>query len=140
MREVLANELWVGNAHDLRPWRAELSNQVAAVVDLAVNEPPAQPPRDFTYIRIPLVDSAENGAAAFRLALQTVVTLLREGVRTLVCCSAGLSRSPSISCGAAAVYFGEDPDRVLKEHFRELPHDIAPGLWERIKEEVANMS
>ena len=140
MREVLPNKLWVGNAHDIRPWSGTLSDQISAVVDLAVNEPPAEPPHESIYLRIPLVDSASNEKESFRLALRTVVELLRDEVPVLVCCSAGLSRSPSIACGAVALYQNVEADHVLKEHFRDLPHDIAPALWERVKEEVADMT
>lgn len=42
MREILPGQLWIGNAGDLRDPAATLAHGVAAVVDLAASEPPAE--------------------------------------------------------------------------------------------------
>ncbi|MGL5098054.1 MAG: hypothetical protein ACRDD1_20910, partial [Planctomycetia bacterium] len=99
MRQAADRLLWIGHAGDLWDARAVLSAGVAAVVELADNEPFAVLPRDLVRCRFPLSDGGDNPAWLLRLVAETTAALLAANVPTLVCCSAGLSRSV---CAAAA--------------------------------------
>ncbi|WP_442485682.1 protein-tyrosine phosphatase family protein [Aeoliella sp. SH292] len=136
MRPLLDRKLWIGNAHDIRPWTSELQQTISAVVDLSLSDPPAVLPREVTYLRIPIADSADNASSRLRLALQSTAQLLRYDVSTLVCCSAGMSRSPAIACGAIAIVQNVDPDEVVKSLLQGVPHDLSPGLWESVRNAV----
>ncbi len=61
--------------------------------------------RDLVYCRFPLVDGAGNDARILKMAVHTVAELLRKEVKTLVFCSAGMSRAPSIAAAALTVAF-----------------------------------
>jgi hypothetical protein len=129
MREILAGRLWLGNALDARDPRALFDVGIAAVVDLAYEEPPAQLPRSLAYCRIPLTDGAGNDPKLLRLALDTLQSLLSTGVPTLVACGAGMSRSPCIAAAALAVYHGASPDETLRSLLEHEPHDVSPAFW-----------
>ena len=132
MVEVEAGRLWIGNAGDARDPRGLFDLGFSAVVDLAVDEPPAVLPREMIYCRIPLVDSDGNSDSTLKFAVQTVVGLLAAGKQTIVACSAGMSRSPAIAAAALAVTRETDPDDVLSEvgHARAL--EVSPPLWEQL--------
>lgn len=100
MRTVLPDRLCIGNAREARDVKGIHDAGIEAVVDLAANEPPAALSRDMIYCRIPLVDGDGNGAELLRLAVNTIAQLVREGVPTLVACSHGMSRSPTVTCYA----------------------------------------
>src|SRR5689334_10431106 len=110
MREVLTHRLWVANAIDARDLRLLFDSGITAVVDLAVNEKPAQLAREMIYLRLPLVDGEGNQAARIEMAIECVVSLLRRNERTLVSCSAGMSRAPAIAAAAIAVIERSTPD------------------------------
>jgi protein-tyrosine phosphatase len=136
VREIVPGQLWIGNAFDIRPFVAFQSVDVGAVVDLAIDEPSAQLGRDLIYVRIPLNDSADNSTTLLRCAIETVARLMNAKIATLVCCSAGMSRSPAIACGALALQEHESPNEILRTKFVEVPHDISPGLWRSVVEAV----
>jgi len=129
VRELIPKRLWIGNAADARSRENIFSNAVASVVDLAIDESPALTPRETIYFRAPLNDSSNNGAATIRLAVNTLATLLGEGIPTLVCCSAGMSRSPTIAAIAIAVAEQSPPNTILAKYFSDASHDVSPGLW-----------
>ncbi len=54
MREVIPGVFWIGNAHDARDVKRVLARGIAVVIDLAIEEPPIQFPRDIVYCRFPL--------------------------------------------------------------------------------------
>lgn len=132
MREILPQLLWIGNAADARSKEAIFANEIAAVVDLAIEEPPAETPREIFYLRIPIEDGANNSGPALCLAVTTVANLLAERTPTLVCCSAGMSRSPTIATFAIARYQDKLPQEILKEFFSTGSHDISPALWNAV--------
>lgn len=129
MREVLAGKLWIGNARDARDVRGVLSAGVTAVIDLAIEEPPAAFPRDMTYCRFPLLDGPDNPAARLRVAIVTAAELIRARIPTLIACSGGMSRSPAIAAAALARATGIDLQQALAEVLGTGPRDLAPGLW-----------
>ena len=132
MVEVTPNVLWLGNAGDLRKPALLMDRGVAAVVDLAVEEPVAKLPREIVYCRVPLVDGSGNPREMLRLAVETVATLMCEGIPTLVCCSAGMSRSPSIAAFALARVHNRSPAHCLRAVATMKSHDVSPALWREL--------
>ena len=65
MHEIHPDLLWVGHALDVREPRPLFDAGIAAVVDVAFEEPPAQLPRGLIYCRFPLNDGGGN-APIFR--------------------------------------------------------------------------
>ena len=100
--ERSSTKLWIGNALDVRDIRGVLGCGIAAIVDLAIEEPPIQFPRDIVYCRFPLIDGAENKPAVLRAAIETVACFMAFGTPTLVACGEGMSRSPAIVAAAMA--------------------------------------
>jgi hypothetical protein len=60
MNQIPPYHLWIGHAGDGRDYRRLLDLGIRAVVQLAVEEPPLQPPRELIYLRFPLRDGADN--------------------------------------------------------------------------------
>ena len=129
MYEVIPQLLWIGTAMAARNPRLVLAVGIAAVVDLAYEEPPVQLPRELIYCRFPLLDGVGNEPALLRLAVGTVRELVTARTPTLVACSAGMSRSPIVVAAALATIRNETPDQVLQELVGSRPHDISGGLW-----------
>lgn len=90
-----------------------------------MDEAPAQLFREVAYLRIPLIDGAGNPPALLRLAVATVERLVREQVPTLVACSNGMSRSPSIVAFSMARVSG----RPARECLPAGPLDVSEALW-----------
>ena len=97
MREVLPGLLWIGNAFDARDLKRILDSQIQAVIDLAMEEPPAALTRDLIYCRFPLVDGQGNSPAVIEAAINTAVIFVGAKVPTLISCSGGMSdHQPSL--------------------------------------------
>jgi hypothetical protein len=127
VRQVAPYPLWIGHAGDARDTRAVLSAGLLAVVDLALNEPPAAVTRELAYCRFPLVDGPGNPPWLLRAAVDTVASLLRSGTPALVACGAGMSRAPAAAATAIAVVTG----RPLPECLGLViggACDVSPGL------------
>jgi protein-tyrosine phosphatase len=133
MREIVPRLLWLGNAIDVRDPRCLLDVGVAAVVDLAYEEPLAALPRDILYCRFPIVDGAGNRPQVLVTAIETTVGLIRRRIATLVGCGAGMSRSPAIVAAALGIIRGDSPDACLQELTAGNPHDVSPTLWTDVK-------
>jgi protein-tyrosine phosphatase len=121
--------LWLGHAGDCRDMAKVLDAGIEAVVQLAAEEPPAQFPREIIVLRIPLLDGADNPPAILRLAVSSVEQLLASHVSTLLCCSAGMSRSPAIAACALARLEQKEPATSLEAIRTRLATDISPSLW-----------
>src|SRR5436189_2563319 len=102
MRKLDPYPLWIGSIIDGWSLPGIHSAGIRAVVDLASNEAPIKVTRDLVYCRFPIVDGARNDRNMLRLAINTVESLLRGNVPTIVFCSAGLSRSPAVAAAAIA--------------------------------------
>ncbi len=126
MRIVIADKLWIGNARDARDLKLIHDAGIEAVVDLAANEAPAVLSRDITYCRIPLVDGDGNSAELLRLAVNTTAQLAQDGVPTLVACSHGMSRSPTIVAFAVARL----QDITAMEATVLTGGSISPAMWQ----------
>jgi len=136
MREVIPERLWIGNAGDAREPSRVLDAGVTALVNLAAEELPPTLPRDILYCHFPLVDGPDNSPAILKIAVDTVVSLLREKVPTLVYCGAGMSRSVAVASAAVAHWRGETLGETLKALTDVVPHDVSPALWHDLKEVV----
>lgn len=136
MREVLSGRLWIGHANDARSPRCLLEAGVRAVVDVAIEEPPASLPREMTYVRFPLVDGEGNDSVVLRLAVSTVVGLLDGEVPTLVACSAGLSRSPTLASFALAGHERRTPQQALVRIAAAGPVRVNAVLWQSLEKAV----
>lgn len=133
MRDVHSNLLFVGNALEARNLRLLYETGIQAVVDLAVNEKPAQLGRDLIYCRFPINDGDGNPDWLLVVAIRTVASMIRNDIRTVVACSAGMSRAPTIAAASVALLTNRDPDECLLEIISDAPNDVSPILWTQIK-------
>ncbi len=134
IRPVHSHLLHIGNALDARDLRLLYDKGIRAVIDLAINEPPAQPGREIVYCRFPLNDGDGNSDALITLAIHTTASLIRHEMTTLVACSAGMSRAPGIAAAAVALLTGRDPDDCLIQMIADAPNDVSPTLWVHVKQ------
>lgn len=133
IRNVFSNLLFVGNARDVRTLRMLYDKEIRAVIDLAINEKPAQLGRDMIYCRFPIGDGDGNADAMLALTIRTTVSLLRDDTRTLVACSGGMSRAPSVAAICISALTGNDPDECLMRVIQDGPNDVSPVLWTHLK-------
>src|SRR5579862_3727868 len=115
MHEILPNQLWIGNAGDGRDAERLLQAGVAAVVNLAAEEPSPALPRGLIYCRLPIMDGEQDDESVLDLAIQSVVSLLKKRIPTLVHCGAGMSRSPAVAAAALSIVQGGSPEEKLKQ-------------------------
>jgi protein-tyrosine phosphatase len=134
IREIYSDRLFLGNAMDARDLRLLYDHRLFAVVDLAVDEPPAQLSRDMVYCRFPLNDGGGNANEIIDAAIRSIVALVDSQIRTLVACSAGMSRSLAIAAAALAMHTGKTPDVCLTSIAASGPHDVSPILWSQVIE------
>jgi hypothetical protein len=137
MRRIDGYALWLGHRGDVSDPQGIVATGILAVVDLALNEPPALFPRDLIYCRFPLIDGPGNPLWLIRAAVETVACLLRSGMPTLVYCSAGLSRSPCVAGAAIAVERRLSLDQGLKLVLRSGPADVSLRLWSDVRASFA---
>jgi len=137
MHQIEQYPLWVGHAGDGRAIRQLLDQGIQAIVQLAVEEPPAQPPRELIFCRFPLLDGIGNDPVLINLAVDAVATLLRSKIPTLVCCGGGMSRSPAITAAALAQVDGAALNDCLERVAECYPADVLPGLWDEVCRAVA---
>ena len=135
MRRVLDSSLWLGNLLEARNAAALLEQGFKVVVDLALDESPAVLPREIVYLRFPLNDGEGNDESTLAAVIKTIALLMElEDLKIVVCCSAGLSRSPAIAAAAIALSSNQDPDQTLAR-IAELAHcDVSPTLWTEISQ------
>ena len=129
MHELHPNLLWLGHAFDVREPRPLFDAGITAVVDVAFEEPPAELPRQLLYLRFPLNDGGGNGSPVLRLAVQSLVDLLHTETRTIVACSAGMSRSPTIAVFALACHLDIAPEVALERIADIKSLEIKGQLW-----------
>ena len=137
MNQIEPYELWVGHAGDGRAYEEAANCGIRAIVQVAITELPLQPPREFIYCRIPLLDGCGNDPGLLQLAIGCVATLIQQRIPTLVCCAMGMSRSPAIAAAAIARVENLDFDECLKRVTKFRVADVSPGLWNdihRVKE------
>lgn len=133
MRQIAGRLLWLGHAGDLRDASAVMNAGIEAVVELADNEPMAILPRELVRCRFPLSDGGDNPAWLLRLAAESVAALIRGGVPTLVCCSAGMSRSVCVIAAGIALAENRPLAETLVTVVGSGPADVSPGLFEQFQ-------
>ena len=139
MREILPGMLWLGNAADARDVESILQAGIVAVMELAIEQPVQPFPRSMVYCRFPILDGQQGSQEVLRAAIETLISLLKEKIRTLVYCGAGMSRSPAVIAGALSILHGGSPDERLRQIVSGYPHDVSPQLWRDIREICAQM-
>jgi protein-tyrosine phosphatase len=135
MHQIQPNLLWVGHAFDVREPRPLFEAEIAAVVDVAFEEQPAQLPRQLIYCRFPLNDGGGNDASVLLQTVQTIVDLIGCGTRTMVACSAGMSRSPTLAAFALAAHLNQTPEDVISRIADVKSLEVNGTLWN----DVANI-
>jgi hypothetical protein len=133
MREILPSRLWLGNAADLREPERILRNGIQAVVEVAIEQWIASLPRTLIYCRFPIVDGEQDSMTPLRAAMETTLRLLKSNIPTLVCCGAGMSRSPAVVAGVLTMLQGGSPDDHLRAVVLGYPHDVSPQLWQDVR-------
>lgn len=133
MRQVPGRPLRLGHVGDARDLRSVTAAGIVALVDLAANEPPTPVLRDMIYCRFPLLDGSGNPLHLLRLAISTLVDLLRADVSTLVFCSAGMSRTPAVAAAALARLDGIPLAAALDIVLTAGPADISPALLAEVR-------
>ncbi|NNJ24357.1 dual specificity protein phosphatase family protein [Alienimonas chondri] len=128
IRPAFNGSVYLGNAGSARDLRRLYDLEIAAVVDLAAEERPAQLGRDLVYVRVPLHDDGSNPESLLVFAVESVSLLLRTGRRTLIACSAGMSRSPVIAAAAIALHTGDAFGDCLVRLTKDGPCDVSPSL------------
>jgi hypothetical protein len=132
MHQILPLPLWLGHEGEGRDLRRLFDSGIRALVELAVEDPSSQPPREVIHCRFPLVDGSGNSADLLFLAISTVATLLRMHIPTLVSCGAGVSRAPAIAAAAMAMAHEESPEGCLQRIVQQHPSDVSPGFWKEV--------
>ena len=133
MREVIPSVLWIGNAHDARDVKRVLAHGIGVVIDLAIEEPPIQFPRDIVYCRFPLLDGDGNSPALLQSAIDTTANFVIAEQPTLVACSGGMSRSPAIVSAVLAKIESLEPSAAVQRVTATEPYDFSPGLWNDVR-------
>lgn len=132
MRAIEDGWLFLGNARDLSDPKGVNAAGVRAVVELAIEEPGATLSRELVRLRYPLYDGPGNEMMVLDAAIAGVASLISRRIPSLVCCSNGMSRSPSIVACAISRVNGESPGDVLGRVTRGAPADVSPFLWDSL--------
>jgi hypothetical protein len=126
--------LWLGHLGEGRASELLDERGIRAVVQLAVEERAFDLHRELAYCRFPLVDGCGNDPALLAAAVLSTASLLERRVPVLVCCGAGMSRSPSIAAAALALAERMQPEQALEIVSQHAAIDVLPGLWQEIVE------
>lgn len=129
MHEIHPNLLWIGNSFDGREPRSLFDAGITSVIDVAFEERPAQLPRQMTYCRYPLNDGGGNDPKMLRQTLRTAINFLSSGFPTLIACSAGMSRSPTIAAFALAHHLSKNPEEIIAGIAGIRSLELNPELW-----------
>src|SRR5262249_26990530 len=132
MNQIQPHSLWIGHVTDARNFRHLFDLGIKALVELAMEEQPVQPPRELISCRFPLLDGGGNRAELLFLAVSTVSTLLKMRIPTLLCCGVGASRAPAVAAAALAMIHHEPPEECLKRVVEHHPSDVSPGFWDEV--------
>jgi protein-tyrosine phosphatase len=132
MNQIPPYPLWVGHAGEGREFRQLFEAGIKALVQLALEEPPLETPRELISCRFPLLDGTGNRPESLYLAISTVATLLRMHLPTLVVCGAGMSRAPAVAAAALAMVHHQAPAACLQQVVQHHPSDVSPGLWSEV--------
>ncbi|HEV3258090.1 MAG TPA: hypothetical protein VG013_14490 [Gemmataceae bacterium] len=129
MKQILPYALWLGPGEGDNHFRQVFDAGIRALVYVAMEDSPPMPPREIICCRFPLLDGTGNRPDLLFLSVNTVATLLKLHIPTMVCCGSGASRSPAIAAAALAMVHQEPPEECLKRVVEHYPSDISPGFW-----------
>jgi protein-tyrosine phosphatase len=130
MRCVIDDIVWIGNAAEARDVASLIEQGFDVVVDLAIEEPVARLAREQIYLRFPIYDGVGNDPKVLAAAIKTISQLISiEGIKIVICCSMGISRSPAIVALAMSLETNCIPEESLAKLTSKVPCDISPGLW-----------
>lgn len=138
MRQIPDYPLWLGHTGDTHDKHELLRLGIGAVVDLAVEEPPAVLGHETIYCRFPLLDGTDNPPWLIRAAVDMVATLLRADVPTLVACNAGLSRSPAVAAAALVQLGRPSLQDAMLYIARSGQCDVTAGLLQDVVRATAS--
>jgi len=139
MNQIFPYPLWVGHAGDGRDYREQLDAGIRVVVQVAIEEPALQPPRELIYCRFPWLDGIDNRPESLSLAITTTAALIRAHQPTLICCGAGMSRAPLLAAAGISVAHGEPLETCLQQVVRYHPCDVSPGLYSEVHAALATL-
>lgn len=132
MYELHSELLWFGNAIEIREPAGLFEVGVQAVIDVAFEEKPSLLPRQLIYCRFPIVDGGGNDEEVLRVAVRTTVDLISSGTKTIVACSAGMSRGPMIATFALAAFNSESPKRIIQAIAEKRALEVNGKLWNQL--------
>jgi protein-tyrosine phosphatase len=132
MNQITPYPLWIGHAGECRAFEDAFARDIQVVVQLAVEEPPLQPPRELVYFRFPLLDGKGNDPEVLRLAIHCVAALMQQRIPTLVGCGAGMSRSPAILAAALSIIEHTDLRKCLTRLTQLHRTDLSAGFWDDV--------
>jgi hypothetical protein len=132
MNQIRPHQLWVGHADEGRDYRVVFDSGIEALVQLAAEEKPPQPPRELVCCHFPLVDGTGNRSALLLLAIRTLAELLKMRMPTLVSSGAGASRAPAVAAAALALIHHEPIEECLRRIVVCHPSDVSPGFWSEV--------
>jgi protein-tyrosine phosphatase len=138
MNQVRPHPIWLGHAGDGEAFRRLFDLGIEAVVQLSAEEPPLSLPRDLILCHFPLIDGVGNRPAVLSLAIETTAAVVRERMPVLICCNAGMSRSPAVAAAALTLAYGGTPEHWLKAVAEHHPSDVSPGLWDEVCRMLVN--
>jgi hypothetical protein len=132
MNQIFPYPLWIGHSGQGRDFKRIFDAGIKALVQVAAEQPPPQPPRDLIVCHFPLLDGSGNRADLLFVAVSTVATLLKLHVPTLVCSGAGVSRAPAVAAIALATVHHEPAQECLQRLVQHHPSDVSPGFWSEV--------
>ena len=133
IRDAYKGLLYIGDAISARDLTQIYDHQIASVVDLAANEPPAVLGRDIIYCRFPISDDGSNDDSLVSASVDCLRSLLERNYRTLVACSAGMSRSPTIAAASLSIITGDPLTDTLSRITANAPRDVSPALFASVQ-------
>ena len=133
MNQISPHLIWLGHVGEGAAFRRLFDLGIEAVVQLAAEEPPLPLPRELILCRFPLLDGIGNRPGILAMAVETTAALVRSRTPTLICCGAGMSRSPAVAAAALTLAYGGAPEQWLKTIAEHHPSDVSPGLWDEIR-------
>jgi protein-tyrosine phosphatase len=139
IRATQHNLLFISNAIDARDLRQLYDRGIAAVVDLAANEEPAQLGRDHINCRFPLHDDGSNAPQLIWAAFECLRSLILNDFRTLAACSAGMSRSPVVASAAISLLSAVSLEDAIAAIILDAPHDVSPAFLTSVASVHAGM-
>jgi protein-tyrosine phosphatase len=123
MDEVFTG-IYVGTESDAGDESLLRKHGIDTVISLTHSNPQTG---DTTRVDVPMIDGPQNSYKAFAKAVETVVENVEDGRGVLVHCSAGSSRSPSVSAAAitqlSGINLNEAFNQIIEQRPETDPHD-----------------